>query len=194
MIVAQEAPCSLAVTIQQALRMKTTKHTRLFSPAPPRSSMNPAAGRREHHACRSSPSQRYPTLCQAHAFAAVPLLRRCLCCSQSAAIDQVCSRVNTFPSYNHAEQSRNVPMGSVRSGDAVSSATKRLTTSTDSAMKFGRLKKNLDRSKMLRVVRSFAALAEFSRTGKNTWSAFCDPSVHERLIVCLGDPKKLSHL
>lgn len=52
-----------------------------------------------------------------------------------------------------------------------------LTASTDSISEAGRLKKNLDRSNTPRVVLNLCALLAFSRTGKNTWSAFAAASV-----------------
>jgi len=52
-----------------------------------------------------------------------------------------------------------------------------LTASTDSMSEAGRLKKNLDRSNTPSVVLNLCALLAFSRTGKNTWSAFAAASV-----------------
>lgn len=53
----------------------------------------------------------------------------------------------------------------------------KLTASTDSMSEAGRLKKNLDRSNTPSVVLNLCALLAFSRTGKNTWSAFAAASV-----------------
>jgi hypothetical protein len=51
------------------------------------------------------------------------------------------------------------------------------TASTHSISEAGRLKKNLDLSNTPSVVLSLCALFAFSRTGKNTWSAFAAASV-----------------
>lgn len=61
----------------------------------------------------------------------------------------------------------------------------RRTASMDSIRELGRLKKNRERSNTPRVVRSFCALSAFSRTGKNTWSAFCAPT----MTTCEFKPK-----
>lgn len=58
----------------------------------------------------------------------------------------------------------------------------------DSIKELGKLKKNRERSKTPRVVRSFWALREFSRTGRNTWSAFCAPTAAtcETAVIKIG--------
>ena len=56
------------------------------------------------------------------------------------------------------------------------------TRSIDSMMKLGRLKKNLDRSKIDNVARSFRAFEALSSTGRKIWLAFCPPSRMEIII------------
>jgi len=49
-------------------------------------------------------------------------------------------------------------------------------------MKLGRLKKNLERSKIDNVARSFFAFEALSSTGRKIWLAFCPPSRMETII------------